>query len=114
MFRQDFIERAIEDLSRAVAALLSKSQPPAAALNEIREAKRLIPLTPGLIDVLPAAAIRERLADAHLTVEVAKLLRLEADALAQLGDEVRAARLMRCSERLLQTPSPSAESARDH
>lgn len=113
MFRQDFIERAIEELSRAVAALVAKQQPAAAALGEIREAKRLIPLTPGLIEVLPAAAIRERLADAHLTMEVAKLLRLEADALAELGDEARAKRLKRCSDALLHAPSPGAESVRD-
>lgn len=113
MFRQDFIERAIEELSRAVAALVAKQQSPAAALREIREAKRLIPLTPGLIEVLSASAIRERLGDAQLTTEVSKLLRLEAEALLALGDEHRATRLKRCSEALLQAPPPSAQSARE-
>lgn len=102
MIRQDYIQRAIEELARAVAALLAKpGSSPEEVLREVLDAKRHIPLTPGLIDVLSGRDLAERLSDERLRTEVAQLLRLEGEAHRALGNEVHASRLLRRCEALL-------------
>ncbi len=106
MIRQDYIQRAIEELARAIAALSSKSVSPEETLQRVTEAKRQIPLTPGLIDTLGARDIVVRL-DARVVRDLATLLRLEGEAHLELGNEKQASRLLRRSGSLLSSLSES-------
>ncbi len=106
MIRQDYIQRVIEELGRAIAALSSKSVSPEETLQQVTDAKRLIPLTPGLIDTLGARDIVVRLDD-QVVRDLATLLRLEGEAHLELGNERQASRLLRRSGSLLSSLNES-------
>lgn len=99
MIRQDYIQRAIEELARAVAALVGRSVPPEVTLQSVAEAKRHIPLTPGLIDILSVRDLVVRLDD-QLVRDLATLLQLEGEAHLQLGNESLGTRSLRRSATL--------------
>jgi hypothetical protein len=102
MFRQDLIQRAIEQLAAALARALklSQSAQPAEALDALREAKGALPIVPGMLEDMPAATLIENLGR-ESAAALARVLAMEADLLDQLGRSLLGARPRLQSKRLL-------------
>jgi hypothetical protein len=102
MFRQDLIQRAIEQLAAALARALKLSQSarPAEALESLREAKASLPVVPGMLEDMPPATLIENLGPESAEA-LARLLAMEANLLDQLGRSLLAARPRQQSERLM-------------
>lgn len=94
MFQQDMIKRAIEQLAAAVARVLGlvQAQDNEQALLAAKEAKRALPLVPGMIDTLPASGLF-RLLGEHQSGPLVELFLAEAQALEALGRTPEATKL---------------------
>jgi hypothetical protein len=102
MFRRDLIQRAIEELSDAVARALklSRDHQTAEALQCLREAKGALPIVPGMLEDMAPATLIEQLG-AQPAEALARVLALEADLLDQLGRSMLASRPRQQSDQLL-------------
>jgi hypothetical protein len=101
MYRQDFIKRAIEQLAAALAraAGLAGSNQPREALECLREAESALPVVPGMLEDMDAAALLEAL-EPELAALLAEMFALQADLQERLGRPLLAQRPRRQSERL--------------
>jgi hypothetical protein len=63
LFRQDMIQRAIEQLAAALAraAGFSRAEQPAEALEALREARGALPIVPGMLEDMDAQQLIESL-----------------------------------------------------
>lgn len=100
MFRQDYIRRAIEQLSAALGRALGLAPTqPTEALECLREAKGALPIVPGMLDDMSPEDLLESLGPQSAEV-LARVLAMEADLLEKQGRTLLAARPRRQSERL--------------
>lgn len=111
MFRQDMIQRAIEQLGAALAraAGLSRAEQHVEALEVLREAKAALPIVPGLLDHMDAQALVDSLGVQQSEL-LGRLLAAEADLLDRMGRSLLADRARRRSVELLERlrmPPPS-------
>jgi hypothetical protein len=112
LFRQDMIQRAIEQLGAALASLLglSLAGKHAEALEAVREAKGALPLVPGMLEDMDVRELIESLGVEHARL-LARLLQAEADLHDRMGRPLLAQRPRRRSRELfaeLEGPLPSA------
>jgi hypothetical protein len=103
MFRQDWIQRAIEQLGAALAraAGLSRSEQHAEALEVLREAKGALPLVPGVLEDMDVPTLIESLGVEQAEL-LARLLAAEADLLDRMGRSLLAQRPRRRSRQLFE------------
>jgi len=85
MIRQDYIKRAIEELSRAVATLVGQTKPPEEVLKVVQDAKAALPVVPGLLADLPISEWIRILPNKAALTDLALLLQYESHALQSLG-----------------------------
>lgn len=102
MLREDYVLRAVNQLGEALKRILGMTEQgdQQQALEEIANAKRGLPLVPGMVDRLTAAQLARLLDDAELMQLLAELYRQEALVSYQLGQRERAVWCHRRSELL--------------
>jgi hypothetical protein len=103
LFRQDMIQRAIEQLGAALASLLglSLAGKHAEALEAVREAKGALPLVPGMLEDMDVQTLIESLGVEQAEL-LARVLAVEADLHERLGRPLLAERPRRRSRELFE------------
>jgi hypothetical protein len=112
LFRQDWIQRVIEQFAAALAktAGLSHAGQHAEALEALREAKGALPLVPGMLEDMDVQELIESLGAEQARL-LARLLAAEADLHDRMGRPLLAERPRRRSVGLLEQldrPPPRA------
>lgn len=114
MYRQDYFQRAIEQLAAALAraAGLARSEQPSEALECLREAEGALPVVPGMLEDMDAATLIETVG-AEFAALLGEVLALQAELQERLGRPLLATRPRRQSERL-RAALASARSSAGH
>jgi tetratricopeptide (TPR) repeat protein len=96
MIRKDYLKRAIDSLSQALARIgdLRQENETEAALCEVEAAKALLPLVPGVADVIRPENLRQMLGEGPILNRVSALYRQEAELCYLLGNKARAIRCL--------------------
>ena len=99
MIQQDFLRRLIEQLGQAVARIAGRRNQPEEVLDEVANAKALLPLVPGLLETSSVRTLVQLIGSTEVLRLLAELYRHEAEAHKQAG---RTAEAARCLEERLQ------------
>jgi prefoldin subunit 5 len=102
VLRQDYVKRLIEELGRALARIAGLESEPAKVLDEVEQAKGLVPLVPGLLERSSVQVVVQLVGSHEVLRQLADLYRHQAHALEAEGRTVEAARCLRRCLELLQ------------
>jgi hypothetical protein len=111
LFRQDWIQRVIEQFAAALAKIagLAHAGQHAEALEALREAKGALPIVPGMLEDMDVRTLIESLGVEQAEL-LARLLAAEADLHDRMGRPLLAQRPRRRSqelfEQLARPPTP--------
>jgi hypothetical protein len=111
MIRRDYVQRLIEQLGAAVAAVARRKANPEQVLTVVEAAKVHLPLVPGLLGSANTSVIVSAIGDPEALRLLGHLYRAEGQAQKELGQTVLATRAMQRSLELLQAASAAEAEA---
>jgi hypothetical protein len=102
VLRQDYVKRLIEQLGQALARIAGRQSEPEQVLDEVQQAKALLPLVPGLLENSSTSLVIQLVGSAGVLRQLAELYRHEAHALEAQGQTVQTTRALRRCLRILE------------